>query len=181
MRYENKIFLIIVGAVAFFYAYIFIFLQSIFLQFLAEFTAGFLGILIGFSIERYRESGKKNQDRKDLLRDLHDELEEIKGKLTGKAFMLYPDIWDSAISSGQIRLLNSEQVTKLAKVYRQIKGTEYEAQWVRRAGEDHRSCDTPLRDKLWRRWNTLSNIQRDREKKLRAEIDELLEEKWWNG
>ena len=48
----------------------------------------------------------------------------------------HPDIWDSAIASGKLYLLDPEQQTKLTNVYRIIKGTDYEAVRVRDAKED---------------------------------------------
>ena len=154
-----------------------------------QFAVTFLGVFLAFLLDRAIDWRNRRRDRRDLLRDLRDELEETKDKLTGKALMLYPDIWDSAISSGQIRLLNSEQVTKLAKVYRLIKGTEYEAGRVRDVAEDYRKRERievehglvlwdskPLK-KLWRDY---SIKQKSREKITRKMIEEILKEKWWN-
>jgi len=64
-------------------------------SFLTSLSAGVLGIFIAFDFERYRRKAKDKWDRKDLLRNLHQELETIKGTATTKR--IYPDIWDSAI------------------------------------------------------------------------------------
>ncbi|MDH5780895.1 MAG: hypothetical protein OEZ29_09920, partial [Candidatus Bathyarchaeota archaeon] len=81
----------------------------------------------------------RKKEKLSVLRTLRiEEIEETRQKLVGMGYLLYPDIWDSAISSGQIRLLNSEQVTILAEVYRFIKGTAYEAKRVRDFVEDRR-------------------------------------------
>lgn len=140
----------------------------------------FLGVFLAFSLDRAIDWGKRKQDRRDLLHDLREELEESKKKLTSQGILLYPDIWESAISSGQIRLLNSEQVTKLARVYRFIKGTDYEATRVRDVGEDYEG--KRLREDsiaLSERWRELSTILKQREAKLRNMIEEILKEKWW--
>jgi len=124
----------------------------------------------------------RGQDKRDLLRDLHDELKETRSKLTGKANLLFPDIWKSAISSGQIRLLNSEQVTKLARVYRDIQATEYDAKWVKQAREDYQAEGHPTTLKiLLDRWVEYSKRQEEREKDLCKKIEEILKEKWWNN
>lgn len=74
LRFEQKTLLIVVGTMVFFYAYIFVFLQLIFLQFLAEFTAGFLGILIGFYLNRQNELRKKIRISKQIINSLLVEL-----------------------------------------------------------------------------------------------------------
>jgi len=74
LRIEHKIFLLVVGGIGFFYCYIYIFMRSIIFQFLAEFTAGFLGILIGFSLDRYVELGKKVRISKQIINSLLAEL-----------------------------------------------------------------------------------------------------------
>jgi len=147
-----------------------------------ELLITFLGVFLAFTLDRAIDMYYNRRDRRDLLRDLHNELEETKGKLTGAASMLYPDIWDSAISSGQIRLLKSEQVTKLARVYRYIKGTQYEAMRLRDAAEDYRRKTSRgiVKAELHLRWQSYSVAQLEREEELRKRIDEILKEKWWN-
>ena len=152
-----------------------------------QFAVTFFGVFLAFSLDRVIDWIYRRRDRNDLLRDLREELEETKSKLTGKGYMLCPDIWDSAISSGQIRLLNSEQVTKLARVYRYIKGTEYEAGRVRDLAEDYRRRERievehghvpwdskPLKE-LWRDY---SIRQKSREEITRTMIEEILKEEW---
>jgi len=74
LRFEQKLFLIVVGGMVFFYAYVYVFLQLIFLQFLAEFTAGFLGILIGFYLDRQNELRKRIGISKQIINSLLVEL-----------------------------------------------------------------------------------------------------------
>jgi len=76
-------------------------------------------------IDRYWESEKKKQDRKDLLRSLRAELAAIKG--TPSTEGIYPDIWDSVISSGKLSdLLISEQILRLTDIYKGIREVNYE-------------------------------------------------------
>jgi len=153
------------------------------IDFLVEFSAGILGVVAGFSLARSRERWRNEQTKKDLLHNLREELEGIKSKLTGEGHLHFPDIWDSAVSSGQILLLSSEQVTKLASVYRNVRGTEHEAKRVRDLAEEYRLVEAKVGRRsvpegLFNLWNKYSNIQRDREKKLLKIIEELLKEEW---
>lgn len=77
---------------------------------------------------------------------IHDELIEIKKSIHPQAneiYLFYTDIWDSVVSSGMVRLLTTDQVTKLSKVYKSIKGVSYETQWVRRDYEELQSTPNP--------------------------------------
>lgn len=146
---------------------------------LAQLGVTFFGVYLAFWMDKRNERNKDEQKRQNLLKDLQFELETIIDNL-GKGNLHFPDLWDSAISSGQIRLLESEQVRKLSSVYHDVKGAEYEAKWVRQAKEDHDTADTRLKQKLYNRWHKYSYIQIDREKKSLEKIRELLQEKWWN-
>ena len=101
-------------------------------------------------------------------------MEETRQKLVGMGYRLYPDIWDSAISSGQIRLLNSEQVTILAEVYRFIKGTAYEAKRVRDFVEDRRRATGTICGELTLSWKKMTISFQERKAQLREMIDGLL-------
>lgn len=151
------------------------------LRLLPQLFVTFFGVFLAFMLDRGIEWYKKRRSKNDLLKDLHTELEESRDKATGDANLHFPDIWKSAISSGQIRLLDSEQVRKLAKVYREIQAVEYEAKWVRQAKEDLLTGDNRLKSRLENRWKYYSQHQKTREKVLRKEIVELLKEKWWRA
>jgi hypothetical protein len=136
-----------------------------FVPFLTEFSAGVLGIYLGLQVDRAKEQKKKNQDRNDLFNNLNVELKEIEGML-GRNDRLFFDIWDSAISSGQLMLLHSEQVIKLSRVYRLVKICDYEAQTLRRVREEigsfRRWTDAPI--ELRERINELGRNQKNLEK-----------------
>jgi hypothetical protein len=91
---------------------------------------------------------------------------------------LYPDIWDSAVTSGQLELLTSEQVTKLANVYRKIKGTDYEAIRVRDAREAYTMRTPNPYTNLEENWTDLSKRHLVRMEETKALIDEILKEPW---
>ncbi len=185
MKVEDRSFWNMIGVTVIIYIFFVFFLGSP--GFLSELFAGILGILIGFSLNRRIDARKDEQDKKDLLRDLRDELEETKRKIfpqTESVLMLYPETWDSATSSGRIRVLNSEQVRKLSKVYRDIKGTQYEGEWVRRAVEEFNNVpETEKERRKWleKRYSDLWARQLERGKELSVEIEEILKEKWWSS
>lgn len=154
---------------------------SEFLKLIPQLLVTFLGVFFAFTLDRAIDIRNRRRDKRDLLRDLRNELEETNGKLNGKGLMLYPDVWDSAVSSGQIRLLNSDQVIKLARIYRYVKGTEYGAKRRRDAFEEFkREYIHDFEDRKENLMKSWDKTQMKREKNLRKMIKELLKEKWWN-
>ena len=156
------------------------------LRFLTSFSAGILGVLLGFELNRKVDKQKDNRIKKDFLKLIYEELTKIKGQLhpPKEIYILYTDIWDSMVSSGLIRLLDSDQVSKLSRLYKGIKGTSYEAEWVRRNYEELCTIpDTDFPKKLCTQNNAVLNRDRhyERMKNLNQEIDNVLEEKWWNN
>ena len=155
-------------------------------RYLTSFSAGVLGVLLGFLLNRKVDKQKDNRVKKDFLKLIYEELTKIKGQLhpPKEIYILYTDIWDSMVSSGLIRLLNSDQVSKLSRLYKAIKGTSYEAEWVRRNYEE--LCTIPDIDfakKLATQDNAVLNRDRqyERMKGLNQDIDNVLKEKWWNS
>lgn len=183
---ENAFLLTITGFTIIVYSVFLTFYgEFVFLGFLTEFTAGMLGVLWAFSIERHRRLGKENRDRKDLLDDLRAELEEIKQTTSGKKDTrrqrLFPDVWESGVSSGQLRLLSSEQVKKLSKVYRYVKDLDNERRRVRDAEEEWEGMGRHLREDVYKkRYERLSVRLNIEENDLRKMIEEILQEKWWD-
>jgi hypothetical protein len=100
---------------------------TLYLPFITEFIAGLLGVFIAFSLDRYIDLWKNENERKKLLLDLRLELdtitEQIKPLLNrlDLPVIFYSDIWDSAISSGQLRLLSSEQLMQFSRLYKLIR------------------------------------------------------------
>lgn len=68
-------------------------MSSEILSLISQLVVTFFGVFCAFMLDRYIELRKKNQDKKDLLRDLRTELEGIRDKLTGKGNLHFPDIW----------------------------------------------------------------------------------------
>ena len=158
--------------------------EATFLDFLVSFVAGILGIIAGLGLDRRNEQRMDNRVKNDFLALMRNELTEIKGKIppqTKTPVMLYPEVWDSFVASGLMRMLSAEQVTKLSSVYRFVKGTRYEAEWVRRRVEEHEGLpDTMKAEKefLHRRCTFLQESYERHGKQLTKEIDEILKETW---
>jgi len=161
--------------------------REAFVSFVVSWSAGILGIMAGFALDRRREENKDDRVKKDFLALMRNELTEIRGKIPPQnktPVMLYPEVWDSFVSSGLMRLLSVEQVTKLSSVYRFIKRTQYEAEWVRRVVEEHSGVPDIQRerqDSLLERYKFLQDGYVRHGKQLSEEIEKILGEKWWSS
>jgi hypothetical protein len=154
-------------------------------DFLSGLLAGIFGILIGFSLNKVSEVNKSNQTKNDFLNLIREELTDTKKNIYPQkegVHILYTDIWDSIISSGVIRLLTTEQVTKLSRVYKSIKVVSYEAEWV---GRNSDALDSLHYDKVSSREAVTEKLSFNlvHHKKhmeiLNGMIDEVLKEDWW--
>lgn len=156
-------------------------------DFLSGLLAGIFGILIGFSLDRVSDVEQDIQTKNDFLNLLREELADIKNSIYPQkegVYVLYTDIWDSVISSGVIRLLTTEQVTKLSRVYKAIKSASYEAGWIALHSEE---LDSIHIDKTRSRTASVSeklavNLthHNKRMENIGKMIDEVLKEAWWN-
>ena len=154
-------------------------------DFLSGLLAGIFGILIGFSLNKVSEINKANQTKNDFLKLIREELTDIKNSIHPQkegVHVLYTDIWDSMISSGVIRLLTTEQVTKLSRVYKSIKAVSYEAEWVGRNSDE---LDSLHYDKVSSRVAITEKLSvnlihhKNHMEILTKMIDEVLKEEWW--
>lgn len=160
--------------------------SSEFFGFLTGLLAGIFGILIGFLLDRVSEIDKDNQTKTAFLKHIHEELSDIR-KLpatdTSRIYILYTDIWDSMVSSGILSLLEPDQVIKLSKLYKLIKGTSFEAEWFRRVWDEYQSIPESEYDKknnyVGKKLNDLGKNQLDRLKTIHREIDAVFKEDWW--
>lgn len=157
--------------------------MSYYFDFVTEFLAVVLGIALVFYIDRYSESEKNKQDRRDLLRNLRVELVTIKG--TAKDKRIYTDIWDSAISSGKLSsLISSQQVIKLTRIYRSIRELDNERRLVEQIEEDYYSLPGATLDaaksKLFQRLQNKKTTHENNTHELNEMIEEILqdEELW---
>jgi hypothetical protein len=140
-----------------------------------ELAVTFFGVFLAFMLDRLIDWRKEQKAKEELLRNLACELNRMKDNLTGDAYRLYPDIWDSAVSSGQLKLLDSDQLSKLTNVYRKIKDTDYEATRVREAKE---AFDENMSQNARLHLSFQQNEYHGRMEKTKELIDEVLKEPW---
>ena len=154
-------------------------------DFLGGLLAGIFGILIGFSLNKVSEVNKSNQTKDDFLNLIREELTDIKKSIYPQkqgVHILYTDIWDSMISSGVIRLLTTEQVTKLSRVYKSIKVVSYEAEWVGRNSDalDSLHYDKEISREAVTEKSSINLVHHKKHMEILNDmIDEVLKEDWW--
>lgn len=153
-------------------------------EFIILFSAGFLGILVSLTLNETQQKKKDSEIARDFLNLIHKELTEIKNDVdTQKSdvFIVYTYIWDSMVSSGLLRLLTSDQVSKLSVLYKEIKGASYEAEWVKRAYEGLKYAPMQTNEVLNALPIAEKNVDenRSRVRNLGTKIDSVLNEKWW--
>jgi len=95
--------------------------------FIIEFGAAVIGVFLAFAFNRLWQDHKDDETRKRLTSDICGELRRIRERLTDKGNLLRRPIWNSAIASGQLKLLGKEIVRELAEAYEDIENTEYTA------------------------------------------------------
>ena len=146
-----------------------------------ELAVTFSGVFLAFMLDRLIDWRKDQKTKEELLRSLANELDRLKDTLTveiKEVHRLFPNVWDSAIASGKLNLLDPKQLAKLAEVYRIIKETDYEAMRVRDA-ED--TFDETLSNEARRKFGILNQRHIQRIQKTVESIDEVLKENWICG
>lgn len=146
------------------------------------FIGPFCGVLLAFTISRSYDWLKNRRQRRKLLQSLKRELKDCLERLDGRARLVPIEMWQSAIASGKVMLLSSEQLEKLGRIYHALSNHNFDSKklWnisVIAKTEKDRSPDTPA--KLT--WSGLSKHLRGKEKALKADTLRLLDgEKWWH-
>jgi hypothetical protein len=153
---------------------------------LPQLVVTFIGVFSAFLLDRLIDRRKRKQDKKTLFVNLFNELNFVKSKLIKNEPLPFPDIWESAISSGQLRLLSSTQVMLITHVYRWLKETVEEQERHKDLGErfeiqkDTRTVVSKVFSKeLVFNYERYCTRQNGRRKQLLEDIERLLERKWW--
>jgi hypothetical protein len=134
-----------------------------------------VGVFLAFLLDRIIEREKERETKKELLRNFSHELNRIKGELNEEANLLYPDIYESALTSGRLNLLNTEQITKITNVYGKIREQEHEAMRLRDAKEVYEQTKSKKVELAWLELR-VENIHR--EKDIIKTIEEVMKENW---
>ncbi len=142
------------------------------------FLGPFMGVLLGFSVDRFIE-WLQNRNRKiKFLKDSRNEIKENRDRLKGSGSRMITDVWDSGASIGMMQLLTSEQTQLLSKTYHRIKANHAEAVICRDAAEHYRSLPNgPLKKQAALRWENLTCDLKKREENLKTALTELIEDK----
>ena len=188
MRYEDFINLIMYAMAAILVfillvSFYFILIYGIYLETVAaltiEFSAGCFGVLFGFNIDRTIKKKGRKEDKTKLENALRTEFGIIKGTPLEKG--IYPDIWDSAKSSGRLdNLLNIDQVIKLAQIYRSIRELDIERKKVKQYQEDYETSASGrgvTRKDLYERWKGWELTHKTNTQNLNQQIEKILQDR----
>ncbi len=178
MRYCWLIFWLVLASIFIIFFITLAFPPAIFIEFLIGFIAGALGILRGFGIQGLIDDDKDNKMANDFLNLIRNELEEIRNKTadSNNIGLLYTDAWDSAVSSGIIRLLNAKQVLELSKIYKSIRDYTLQAKIFLKKLERSDSFENKKNE------SQLLETQVEITKannKLHNKVNAILKEPWW--
>jgi len=91
----------------------------------------FFGVLSAFALERAYSWYRDRQNRKKLNEILKIELERCMKLLTGKGNLLPTKMWESIVTSGDVKVLPFNERTQLFTIYFEIENHNYEAKRVR--------------------------------------------------
>lgn len=114
---------------------------------------------------------------------LKNELESCASRLMGKGLLLPTKMWNSTVTSGDVKLLSFDERTQLSSLYFEIENHNYEAKRVRDdavvARTGPRRVIMKGMDQARAYWERLSKALLENEKILKQRISELLKESWW--
>lgn len=137
-----------------------------------------------FLFERAYEGYKDEKNRKKLKDNIKKELESSFTLLGVKSNLLPTIMWNSAISTGDIKLMSFEERTVVSSTYFDIENYNYE---VKRARDIAIIADIRNPDNIMRRrteaqeyWLNLSSDLSRNQKMLREKINKLLKEPLWS-
>ena len=151
-------------------------------------SLGIFGVILAFMIERIWKAYETSRDRQNFLRSIKKELEECHSLLKGEGNLLPTDLWKAGISAGLLKLIPYENEISLAKVYFGIECHNYEAEKVRDVSILAATTKVPKDQYQYYGFGTaakllhynLSKRQKEEEKELRKDIDELLRQDIWD-
>jgi len=140
-----------------------------------ELLVTFAGVFLAFMLDRLIDWTRDQKTKQYLLRNLAYELNKVKNNLAGEPTRLYHDAYDSAIASGKLNLLSSEQVMKIANVYVKVRNANYRAIRARIAKEAfERNRNLESQEQYSFQSNEYNSTKQETSKMIAA----LLEEPW---
>jgi hypothetical protein len=153
---------------------------------MSELVVGpFLGVIGGLAAQRLYDWLKDEGNKKTLKESLKNELEKCIELLTGQGNLLPTMMWNSTVTSGDVKLLSFNDRTKLSQIYFNIENHNYEAKRVRDIAVmvNKRGSGGSL-DKLnidaEAYWKKLSVILSQQERFLKEKIATTLKDPLWS-
>ena len=143
-----------------------------------ELLVTFAGVFLAFMLDRLIDWRRDEKIKKVLLRNIVHELKRVKDDLTGEVKRLDHDVYDSAVASGRLNFLASEQLMKITDVYTKIKNADIRAWSVIIAKE---AFDRSKSDHAQEEYSSLKNLENAyniRKQDASKSIDEILKEPW---
>ena len=148
------------------------------------FVESFLGILAAFGLRRWWGWRKDSQNRKKLKESLKNELEKCMSLLKGEGMLIPTKMWNSTVTSGDVKLLSFNERTQLSSIYFEIENHNYEAKRVRDSAIVARTGNRHIIEngmsQAMAHWVRLSKRLREEENFLKQRISKLLKEPWWD-
>ena len=109
------------------------------------------------------------------------ELNRVKDDLTGEAKRINHNVYDSAVASGRLNFLASEQLMKITDVYTKIKNADIRAMSVIIAKETFDRSKSEHAQGEYSSLKNLENAYNIRKQEATKLIDEVLKEPWLCG
>jgi intein/homing endonuclease len=143
-----------------------------------ELLVTFAGVFLAFMLDRLIDYRKEQRIKHVLLRNLAHELNRLKEALSGEAKRLGHDVYDSAVASGRLNFLASEQLMKITDVYTKIKNADIRAMSVIIAKEAFDQSKGGHSQEEYSSLKNLENAFNIRKQEAIKSIDEILKEPW---
>jgi len=144
----------------------------------------FLGVIGGLAAQRLYDWIKDEGNKRKLKENLKNELEKCIELLTGQGNLLPIMMWNSTVTSGDVKLLSFDERNKLSRIYFEIANHNYEAKRVRdsavEAKTGSRSVIVGGRTLAEAYWDQMSKALIKEESILKAKVSVILKDDLWN-
>ena len=143
-----------------------------------ELLVTFAGVFLAFMLDRLIDWRRDEKIKKVLLRNIAHELNRLKDDLTGEAKRISHDVYDSAVASGRLNFLASEQLMKITNVYTKIKNAGTRAMSVIITKEAFDQSKSVHSQEEYSSLKNLDNAFNITKQEAIKSIDEILKEPW---
>ena len=143
-----------------------------------ELLVTFAGVFLAFMLDRLIDWRRDEKIKKVLLRNMAHELIRVKEDLNGEVKRLNHDVYDSAVASGRLNFLASEQLMKITDVYTKIKNAGIRAMSVIITKEALDQSKSVSSQEEYSSLKNLDNAFNITKQEAIKSIDEMLKEPW---